>query len=119
MTAQTQASADTSMKHFFEQELANLVLKIEHQLEELAQHSADIPIRQHAPRLTNSKRLDILEVFCFPDSQITNIATKMGLTAQRFTLQDGDLQTPEGQAALWKIIEERRPRHIWASPDCK
>eukprot|EP00435_Cladocopium_sp_Y103_P044402 s835_g12.t1 len=37
----------------------------------------------------------------------------------RFTLQDGDLSTPEGQEKLWKIVEEEHPEHIWASPECR
>ena len=111
---------DTSLNQFFNQELSNLVEKIEHQLAVLAAHSADIQTRQFAPRTTNSKeRLDILEVYCFPDSQLTRVANQLGLRAKRFTLQDGDLRTAEGQASLWRIIEAHRPRHIWASPDCK
>ena len=116
------ASMDTPINKFFDQELANLNLveKIEHQLAVLAAHSADIQTRQFAPRTTNSKeRLDILEVYCFPDSQLTRVANHLGLKAKRFTLQDGDLRTAEGQASLWKIIDTHRPRHIWASPDCK
>ena len=112
-----QPSEDTSFVQFFDMELANLVTKIEHQLEELANHSTDIRTRHTAQRFSNSRRrLDILEVYCFPDSQLTHTASKMGLTVQRFTLQ---LRTPEGQARLWDIIETQRPRHIWASPDCK
>ena len=114
---------DTSLNQFFNQELSNLVEKIEHQLDELAQHSADIRTRHSAPPIHNSKEgLDILEIYCYPDSQLTRVATQMGLKVQRFTIQDGDLRTPEGQAALWNIIETRQPKNIWgiwASPDCK
>ena len=113
-------SIDTPISNFYAQELSNLVEKIELQLEELAHHSADIRTRHSAPRFTNSKeRLDILEIYCFPDSQLTQTAHQLGLKARRFTLQDGDLRTPEGQERLWQIMETQRPRHIWASPDCK
>ena len=42
----------------------------------------------------------------------------MGLKAQRFTRADGDLRTPEGRSALWKIVVERQPRHVWMAPEC-
>ena len=113
-------SRDTPISKFYAQELSNLVEKFELQLEELAHHSADIRTRHSAPRFPKSKeRLDILEIYCFPDSQLTQTARQLGLKARRFTLQDGDLRTPEGQERLWQIIETQRPRHIWASPDCK
>ena len=113
-------SMDTSLKQFFDQELSNLVEKIENQLEELAQHSTDVRTRHCAPRTDNStERLDILEIYCYPDSSLTHVANQMGLRVRRFTLQDGDLRAPEGQAALWNIVRTQRPKHIWASPDCK
>ena len=63
--------------------------------------------------------LDVLEVYCGSDSQITEQCLKMGLRAERFTIHDGDLATPEGRAALWKVILEKKPREIWMSPECK
>lgn len=66
--------------------------------------------------------LDLLEVYCSPDSEITRQAVRLGLKVKRFTRQDGDLSTPVGQAALWKILEEERPRgpiEVWVAPDCK
>ena len=87
-------SVDTPISNFYAQELSNLVEKIALQLEELAHHSADIRIRHSAPRFTNSKeRLDILEIYCFPDSQLTQTAHQLGLKARRFTLQDEDPPT--------------------------
>lgn len=49
-----------------------------------------------------------MEVYCSPDSEITRQAVLLGLEVKRFTRQDGDLSTPAGQAALWKILEEER-----------
>ena len=63
--------------------------------------------------------LDILEIYCEANSQITHQAQKLGLKARRFTFQDGDLATKEGQDALWKVLEEERPREVWMAPDCK
>ena len=79
----------------------------------------------HAPRsksATAQKQtfscLDILEVYCEENSRLTEVATKMGLKARRFTKADGDLRTMEGRAALWKILTEQRPRHVWMAPEC-
>ena len=63
-------------------------------------------------------RLDLLEIYCEENSRLTEVATKMGLKAQRFTRADGDLRTPEGRSALWKIVVERQPRHVWMAPEC-
>ena len=52
------------------------------------------------------------------NSRLTEVATKMGLKARRFTKADGDLRTTEGRAALWKILTEQRPRHVWMAPEC-
>eukprot|EP00435_Cladocopium_sp_Y103_P018919 s1103_g4.t1 len=63
--------------------------------------------------------LDLLEIYCEENSQITSQAQQLGLKAKRFTFKDGDLSTPEGQAALWKVLEEEKPREVWMAPDCK
>ena len=70
--------------------------------------------------MTNSKKnkLDILEVYCFEDSRITQLARQRGLTAHRFTRADGDLSTEEGRQKLWRLIEEMEPHEIWVSPNC-
>ena len=76
------------------------------------------------PTLTDSQTFqkfgsDLLEIYCEEHSQITEQACKLGLKARRFTFSDGDLSTPEGQAALWKVLEEERPREVWMAPECK
>ena len=70
------------------------------------------------PSSTNWK-LDILEIYCTENSEITRQAQNLGLKAKRFTFQDGDLSTVAGRKGLWKIVEEERPREIWVAPDCK
>ena len=64
-------------------------------------------------------KLDLLEIYCERDSQLTEQAQRLGLKARRFTFQDGDLSTSEGRAKLWKVILEEKPREIWVAPDCK
>ena len=63
--------------------------------------------------------LDLLEIYCEPDSELTNQALRLGLKARRFTIQDGDLATESGCQSLWKILREERPRHVWVAPECK
>ena len=79
-------------------------------------------IRKSSAKTTTGKtgrKLNVLEIYCEPDSQLVSVAQQYGLTARRFTIQDGDLSTAEGQARLWEIVEEEQPDHIWASPDCR
>ena len=64
-------------------------------------------------------KLDLLEIYCEPNSSLTEMALKMGLRARRFTKQDGDLSTPQGQQALWEILHTECPRDVWMSPECK
>ena len=37
---------------------------------------------------------------------------------KRFTLEDGDLSTKEGQANLLSWLILYQPRHVWLSPEC-
>ena len=65
-----------------------------------------------------SPAIDILEVFCGPNSQLTHQCQQMGHRAMRFGLAEGDLQTAEGRQRLFHVIKTHRPRHIWFSPKC-
>ena len=67
---------------------------------------------------SSKKKLDFLEVYCFEDSRITQLAQQRGLRAQRFTMADGDLSTEEGRQKLWRLVEETEPEEIWVSPNC-
>ena len=62
---------------------------------------------------------DVLEVYAYPNSQLTDVAISCGLKAKRFTLEDGDLSTVSGRVNLLTMIILHRPRHVWMSPDCK
>ena len=63
-------------------------------------------------------QLDVLEVYAYPNSQLTGVAQACGLKAKRFTLEDGDLRTSEGRANLLFMIMVYRPKHVWMSPEC-
>ena len=65
------------------------------------------------------KRVDLLEIYCDKDSQLTKVCNMKGGRAIRFTKEDGDLATVEGQNKLWTWIELYEPRHIWVAPECR
>ena len=64
------------------------------------------------------KPIDVLEVFCGPHSQLTHQCQQLGHRAMRFGLAEGDLQTVEGRARLFTVLNTHRPRHVWFSPKC-
>lgn len=65
-----------------------------------------------------SNKIDVLEVFCGPHSQLTSQCQQLGHRAMRFGLAEGDLQTSEGRQRLFQVLVKHRPRHIWFSPKC-
>ena len=66
-----------------------------------------------------NKRVDLLEIYCEKDSQLTKVCNMKGGRALRFTKEDGDLTTEEGQKKLWTWIELYEPRHVWVAPECR
>ena len=77
------------------------------------------PRSRSSPNLQSEKsRLDVLEVYCEENSRLTQVALQMGLKVRRFTKEDGDLRTMEGQQALWRILTTQCPKHVWMSPEC-
>ena len=72
--------------------------------------------QQH--RHLSRQGIDVLEVYCSSESQLTHQAIQGGLIAARFGLRQGDLATYAGRCALYEIIWLKRPTHIWVSPRC-
>ena len=62
--------------------------------------------------------LNILEVFCNSDSQITHQCQQLGFRASRFDLSRGDLHTPDGRRMLFQELVHRQPRNLWFAPTC-
>ena len=52
-----------------------------------------------------SKRVDLLEIYCDEESELTKVRNMKGGRALRFTKEDGDLTTSSGQQKLWTWIE--------------
>lgn len=61
---------------------------------------------------------DLFEVFCSEDSQLTHQMQSLKGKAKRFSRHQGDLQTAEGRATLFRELCRDRPKHVWVSPDC-
>ena len=72
---------------------------------------------------TNTKIIgppvDVVEVFCSPESTLTDQVNHLGGKAIRFGLNQGNLQNAEGRSKLFGIICRHRPKHVWVSPTCK
>ena len=63
-------------------------------------------------------RLDLLEVMCSEQSELTRQVQGLGGKAQRFGRVQGDLSTTEGRKRLFNILVTRKPKHVWISPEC-
>ena len=63
--------------------------------------------------------IDLLEIYCEPNSQLSHQVTRLGGIAVRFTKTHGDLTTKEGQNQLWTWIHMYEPRHVWVAPECR
>ena len=63
--------------------------------------------------------MDLLEVYCSSDSQLTHQCIRQGLKAMRFGLREGNLEYYEGRCKLYEIIFRYRPRHLWFSPSAR
>ena len=100
--------------------LEEVAQRIEQEVNDLVAHTSDANRTRQTPRAEHTIcSLDLLEVYCEPDSNLTNVLNTMGLKAKRFTVQDGDLSTAAGREKLWQMVEEEQPRHIWVAPECK
>ena len=62
---------------------------------------------------------DVMEIYCSSDSELTKQAQQLGLHAERFCLQDGDLATMEGRQRPYERLLRSLPRNIWLSPKCR
>ena len=67
----------------------------------------------------SESRLDLLEVYAYSDSRLTECVNQLGGRAKRFTKADGDLSTIQGQKKLYEILQQTQPQHVWMAPECK
>ena len=69
-------------------------------------------------RKSFKKGITFLEVYAETNSRLSEMVTKLGGKAERFTKEDGDLSTVEGQRKLLQLIHRIKPEHIWMAPEC-
>ena len=62
--------------------------------------------------------ITLLEVYAETNSRLSEMVIKLGGKAERFTKEDGDLSTVEGQRKLLQLIHRIKPEHIWMAPEC-
>ena len=64
-------------------------------------------------------RLDLAEICCTVDSQLTGEVLSKGGTADRYSLWNRfDLTTRKGADAIREGLDSTRPRWVWFSPPC-
>ena len=75
---------------------------------------------QHQSAHSNPRtaRLDLLEVMCSEQSELTRQVLNLGGRAKRFGRVQGDLNTVEGRRKLFCIMVQEQPKHTWISPEC-
>ena len=87
-----------------------LVHRYTQELEDVIRNSTGVNNKQ--------KSLDVLEIFCGPQSQLTHQCQQLKFQAARFGYQQGDLQTEAGRRDMFTQLVCRQPKHVWASPTC-
>ena len=75
-------------------------------------------ISQTLKEMKPKKQVDLIEVYAEPNSRLAQAVINMGGTALRFTREDGDLGTYDGQCKLLRWIFEYSPKHLWLAPEC-
>ncbi len=68
--------------------------------------------------LEKGPRVDIMEIFCGPDSQLSHQCQQLGFRAVRFGKEQCDLQTRHGREQVFRSLHHRNPKNVWFSPTC-
>ena len=69
---------------------------------------------QHQRKTPNQ----LFEVFCGPQSRLTQQVINLGHQARRFALPQTDLMTADGRRELFEQLFMFQPEHLWFSPEC-
>ena len=93
--------------------------KIQKLVKKFTQELNQVIHQREASRIQSGARLNLLEVMCSPNSELTNQVRKLGGKAERFGRVQGDLQTSDGRKRLFSLMVHSRPKHLWYSPECK
>ena len=68
--------------------------------------------------IAKDPRLDIMEIFCGPNSQLSHQCKQLGFRAERFGREQCDLQTRHGRAQVFQSLHIQQPKNVWFSPTC-
>ena len=74
---------------------------------------------KHPHRRISNSQLDVLEVYCSSESNLTKQCLGRDLKSMRFGLKQGDLSNADGRQRLYDVLFFLRPKHVWMSPKCK
>ena len=69
-------------------------------------------------RISKHSQCQLFEVFCGPQSRLTQQVVNLGSRARRFALPQTDLMTAEGRRELFEKLIEEQPEDVWFSPEC-
>ena len=69
-------------------------------------------------KLKTLKPVDVFEIFCDSQSQLSQQVLNMDGQALRHTLDHGDLMTKSGRKNMFVKLVSRCPKHVWFSPVC-
>ena len=93
--------------------------EVEQAVQTLNKTQVDAAFSSHSRHPSDKKGIDLLEVFAYPNSRLTEAVQDMGGQARRVTREDCDLATPAGQRYLMNLVYELKPEHIFVAPECK
>lgn len=97
-------------EHTYQQRCQNYIRKFQKELEGV--------IHQHQKKSMRSPQIDLLEVMCSGNSELTKQAHTLGGNAKRVSKQDGDLSTIHGRRSVFTQLVVHRPQNVWYSPEC-
>ena len=75
-------------------------------------------LREATKDIHKKESIDLLEVYASDQSRLTQAIRDRGGRSLRFTKEDGDLSTFEGQVKLIRWVLEYSPKHLWLAPEC-
>ena len=66
----------------------------------------------------NDNTMDLIEVFCSPNSRLTQTAQDAKLKAERWTMEEFDLSLDADLEKAKARLRKLRPKRLWLSPEC-
>ena len=70
------------------------------------------------PNIRSEPIVQVMEVLCSPQSELTKQVIQLGYRAVRYGYQEGDVATREGRKGLFRKVVSCQPQHLWYSPTC-